>query len=106
MARSKISLNIMSWHKDGLTERVLNAMLCRSVVLSDWSLALEENFANGKDLLLFSLNQIGRLPGMIKDLLEDEARLGTISRNGFEKLLQTISGKTGRRGFGGLRNRL
>lgn len=85
MARSKISLNIMSWHKDGLTERVLNAMLCRSVVLSDRSLALEENFANGKDLLLFSLNQIGRLPGMIKDLLEDEARLGTISRNGFEK---------------------
>lgn len=36
------SLNIMSWHKDGLTEWVLNIMLSQSVLLSDWCAVLEE----------------------------------------------------------------
>lgn len=84
MEQSRISLNIMSWHKDGLTERVLNAMLCHSVVLSDWSSALEENFVNGKELLLFSLNQIEQLPRLVKELLEDENRLEATAENGFE----------------------
>lgn len=85
MAQSKISLNIMSWHKDGLTERVLNAMLCRSVVLSDWSSALEENFINGKDLLLFSLNRLHQLPGLVKGMLADNAGLEAMAERGFEK---------------------
>lgn len=85
MAQSRISLNVMSWHKDGLTERVLNAMLCRSVVLSDRSTALETNFSNGNDLLLFSLHQIHQLPGLVKGLLADDARLEAIANHGFEK---------------------
>lgn len=85
MAQSKISLNIMSWHKDGLTERVLNAMLCRSVVLSDWSSALEENFIDGRDLLLFSLNRLHQLPGLVKKMLADNAGLEAIAEHGFEK---------------------
>ena len=32
MQQFRISLNIMSWHKDGLTERILNTMLCQSVM--------------------------------------------------------------------------
>lgn len=85
MAKSKISLNIMSWHKDGLTERVLNAMLCRSVILSDWSSALEENFIDGRDLLLFSLNRLHQLPGLVKEMLADNAGLEAMAEHGFEK---------------------
>ena len=85
MQQSRISLNIMSWHKDGLTERILNAMLCQSVMVSDRSTALEEQFTDGRDLVLFSLAHLEELPLMIKGLLKDENKLEEISRNGYEK---------------------
>ncbi len=88
MERSKLSLNIMSWHKDGLTERILNAMLCRSVVISDKSGILEESFINGRDLILFSLKQLDLLPTLIQSLLSDETRLKEISINGYKKARQ------------------
>lgn len=85
MQQSRISLNIMSWHKDGITERLLNAMLCQSVVLSDRSTALEENFENGKDLILFDLTELDTLPLIIKDLLADSSQLLQITASGFHK---------------------
>ncbi len=42
MERAKISLNVMTWHKDGFTERVLNSMLAGAAVLSDKSRAVSE----------------------------------------------------------------
>ncbi len=88
MSQSRISLNIMSWHKDGLTERVLNAMCCQSVVLSDYSTILNEEFIPGKDLLLFSLEKLDELPAMIKNILADKNKLKEISENGCRKALQ------------------
>lgn len=88
MEHSRISLNIMSWHKDGLTERILNAMLCRSAVISDRSGILENIFVNGQDLLLFSLKQIDTLPALIKGLLSNEDRLWRITANGYEKAMK------------------
>lgn len=85
MRQSKISLNIMSWHKDGLTERVLNAMLSPSAVLSDKSDILEDIFVNGQDLVLFSLRQLNTLPALVKALLADEKHLWDITSNGYEK---------------------
>lgn len=96
MQQSLISLNIMAWHKDGLTERVLNAMLCHSVVLSDTSTALEELFENGQDLILFSLEHLDALPALVKQLItehkackKDEnknvSKLQLISQNGYRK---------------------
>ena len=85
MERSKISLNIMSWHKDGLTERILNAMLCQSAVLSDRSRILEDIFVNGQDLILFSLNRLDELPALVRELLSDEKHLLEIAANGCEK---------------------
>lgn len=85
MAQSKISLNIMSWHKDGLTERILNAMLSQSAVLSDKSGILEDIFVNGQDLILFSLRQLDTLPALVKALLADEKHLWDITINGYEK---------------------
>lgn len=88
MERSKISLNIMSWHKDGLTERLLNAMLCQSAVISDRSGILEDIFIDGQDLLLFSLERLDELPALVTELLSDEERLWEITKNGYEKARQ------------------
>lgn len=86
--QSKISLNIMSWHKDGLTERALNTMLCRTALLSDRSTRLEEEFVDGEDIVLFDLAEIECLPEKIKHLLSDENRLTQIAINGYKKALE------------------
>ena len=49
------------------------------------STALEEQFTDGRDLVLFSLAHLEELPLMIKGLLKDENKLEEISRNGYEK---------------------
>lgn len=85
MQQSKISLNIMSWHKDGLTERLLNSMLCQSAALSDSSRRLKEEFIDGQDLVLFHLEEIDRLPGRVQELLANPQRLQQIAANGFKK---------------------
>lgn len=87
MQNSKISLNIMSWHKDGLTERILNSMLCQSVVLSDQSTALQEQFIDGQDISLFSLENLSVLPQQVNSLLADNQKLTEMAMNGYRKAL-------------------
>lgn len=90
MQQSRISLNVMSWHKDGLTERVLNAMVCGSAVLTDQSTALKEEFEDNTDILMFSLNEINRLPARVKSLLspEKEGFLQSVAERGRKKAMQ------------------
>lgn len=84
MAKSRISLNIMAWHKDGFTERIANSMLNGSVVVSDLSTQLTELFVNGEDLVLFDLNNLEKLPETMKELLSSKEALSTISARGYE----------------------
>ena len=88
MEQAKISLNIMSWHKDGFTERVLNSMLAGAVTISDRSTHLEEKFQVGEDIVLFDLKQIEALPGRIRELLSDEAKMQRIAANGRKKVME------------------
>lgn len=88
MKKAKISLNVMSWHKDGLTERILNSMLAGTVVVSDRTTHLEEEFVDGEDIILFNLANISQLPGRIKGLLSDDERLAKIAANGKKKVEQ------------------
>ena len=86
MAESKISLNIMAWHKDGFTERIANSMLNGSVAVSDTSTQLQELFVNGEDLVLFDLDHLDLLPEKIKNLLSAPECLKQISENGMAKI--------------------
>lgn len=70
LAQSKISLNIMAWHKDGFTERIADSMLAGAVVVSDYSTQLEEFY--GGETVLFDLQQLGDLPKLLTGLLRDE----------------------------------
>ncbi len=71
---SKVSLNIMTWHKDSITERVIDAMISGSIVLTDDTPILREYFEDSKDILYFSLDNIQNIPDMIRDNLNN-ARL-------------------------------
>ncbi len=74
--RAKISLNIMSWHKDGMTERITNSMLSSAVCVSDETKYLKKYFSN-EEICLYSLKDLQGLPDMLKDLMSDEnKRLG------------------------------
>lgn len=84
-AQSKISLNVMSWHKDGFTERVANIMLSHTVLLTDWTRYLEENYKNGQELLMFSLDELGKLPDIITDSLQKPQMLEQIAEAGYAK---------------------
>jgi len=88
LQKSKISLNIMKWHKDGFTERISNSLLCQSLVLSDKSQYLEENFINGTELVLFDLSKLELLPSIVNRLLSDSALLEYITANGHKKALE------------------
>ncbi len=88
MKKSKLSLNIMSWHMDGFTERAAHTLLCHSVLLSSKSTYLEEDFRNGDELVLFDLERLEELPTLVEKLLEDETKLMQIAARGYQKALQ------------------
>ena len=75
----------MSWHKDGFTERIANAMLQKSVVVTDRTTYLEQNFVNGEDLLMFDLGNLRALPDQIRALLDDEAKRTQMAENAYVK---------------------
>jgi spore maturation protein CgeB len=83
-AQSKISLNIMSWHKDGMTERIANSMMNRAVVLTDPSTYLTEHYEDGREIVYYHLTRLDELPGKIKRLLSDDDYRETIAENGFK----------------------
>ena len=87
---SWISLNIMSWHKDGYTERIADAQLHGSLVVSDSTRYLRENYTNGEDIVLFDIDDksIAELPDRIKALLSDKDRLLHIAWNGYQNALK------------------
>lgn len=74
---SKVSLNVMTWHKDCITERVLEAMASGSIVLTDTTKALEESFISYPDenseIVLFSLKEINKIPDLLERCMNDEA---------------------------------
>lgn len=88
MALSKISLNIMAWHKDGFTERIANSMLNGSVVVSDKSTQLTELFTDEEDIILFDLEHLESLADRMKDILSNDKSLIKLGKSGYEKALK------------------
>lgn len=87
---SKLSLNIMTWHKDSITERVLDAMMAGSIVISDRTPALSEAFAEGEDIILYSLKKYDEIPELIRRYATNEQ----IALRGMKKAEEQHSWKT------------
>lgn len=84
--KSKISLNIMSWHKGGFTERMANIMLAGAVLVTDDTTYLMGKYTD-EDLLTFSLEEREKLPDKIKYLFDHEEYRKIIAQNGKQKTL-------------------
>ena len=84
--KSKLSLNIMSWHKGGFTERMANIMLAGAVLVTDDTTYLMGKYTD-EDLLTFSLEEREKLPDKIKYLFDHEEYRKIIAQNGKQKTL-------------------
>jgi hypothetical protein len=83
MQQSKLSLNIMPWFKDGAHDRIFNAMLQGSAVVTDSSRYLDEILTDGENAILYSLEERELLPDLIRDALRSPARLADIASQGY-----------------------
>lgn len=87
MRRSKISLNVMSWHKAGMTERIIEIMMSGSVCLTDETRALREHFSQMEDIVMFRLDELDGLSDLIGRLLSDDKQREAIAKRAYEKVL-------------------
>lgn len=89
-ARSKVSLNIMSWHKAGMTERLSNIMLNHSLVATDESAYLRSNYQDNEDIIMFKLSdsEINSLPDRIKNILSDDDNSQKMAESTYQKALK------------------
>lgn len=84
MANAKIVLNVMPWFKAGVHDRVFSAMLNQSVCLTDSSEYMDCFLEDGKNAILFSLNQLDELPGKLQYYLQNPELLKEIALQGYE----------------------
>ena len=68
MNDSKVVLNTMTWFKAGSHDRVFNGMLAGAAVVTDDSTYMRQEFTDGRELVMFSLNDIKSLPERVFDL--------------------------------------
>ena len=87
MAESKMSLNVMSWHKGGMTERLNNAMLNKSLCVTDETTYIKREFP--EEMLQFNLEDFSDLPDRVKELLDDDAAREAMIRRAYEKAVAT-----------------
>lgn len=88
--KSWLSLNVMTWHKAGFTERIAEPQLRGSLVVTDSTEYLRENYTDGEDIIMFDLSDksIAELPKRLKALLSDKDRLLHIAYNGYRNALE------------------
>lgn len=82
LANTKISLNIMPWFRAGFQERIASAMLSGAVSLTDTSDYIASNFKNYDNIVVYSLKELYKLPGIIRDLLNNSEKAMRIAENG------------------------
>lgn len=84
--QSKLSLNVMSWHKAGFTERMAGIMMAGAVLVTDDTAYLHGKYSQ-EDMAIFYLDKLEELPKKIKALLENEEKRKRIAENGRRKTM-------------------
>lgn len=72
LQRSKVSINVMPWFKDGAHDRVFNSILNGAVCLSDKSKYLCEELKEQEGVCYYDLKHLEELPDKVRMLLADE----------------------------------
>ena len=87
MGRAKIVLNNTNI-LDGLHERIVTAMLANAVSVTNEYDMMSNFFESGKELVTFPLNEIGKLPQIVADLLANPDKAERIAEAGYKAALR------------------
>lgn len=82
MADARINLNVLPWFKDGTHERVFNALLRDSALLTNDSLWLREHFKDNQDIFYYDLRHPTQLPSIIQRILSNPAETTAVISSG------------------------
>lgn len=91
LKNAKIVFNISPHYKKGIHQRVLQAMCCGALCFSDKNKLLEQEFKNGRELVLYSLTDLTGLVKLVRGCLSDEEKAGKIAEAGKQKAEQRYS---------------
>ncbi len=86
--KTKLSLNVMPWFKNGLHDRIPTAMLAGSAVITDPTGYIFDSFVTdgeGRQLYLYEIDKPYQAPELIKTILEDRDKLFETALNGYKK---------------------
>lgn len=85
--QSRLSLNVMSWHKAGFTERMAGIMLAGAVLVTDDTEYLRGEY-DSNDMIVVSLDGLEKLPQKLRYILSNEDKRLQMAENGRQKTLQ------------------
>lgn len=83
VADSRIFLNVLPWYKAGAHERIYSAMLNGAVSLTDSNEYLNRTLTDGREALLYSLDNLKELPGKVQYYLNHPKELAKIAHRGY-----------------------
>jgi spore maturation protein CgeB len=85
IVKSKIVLNIVPSFVEGSHERVFTAMLNGAVAVTDRNTYYEKEFAEDKNIVMYSWGRLNELPDKIYDLLKNEEKRERIAEAGYKE---------------------
>ncbi|MCH5259949.1 MAG: glycosyltransferase family 1 protein [Lachnospiraceae bacterium] len=85
MKDARINLNVMPWFKEGTHDRIFNTMLRHSVCLTDSSTWIDSHFEDGKDIALYDLKQLEKLPEIADYWLNHPIKAQELIERAYEK---------------------
>lgn len=84
-SQARIGLNIMTWHKAGMTERIANIMMSGAVCVSDETVYLREHFEEDEEIVLFELDKLAELPAKLEKILLDDEYRRRVAKKAYQK---------------------
>lgn len=92
-ADSKIALNVLPWFKAGQHDRISLAMCNGCVCVSDESVYLEENFVDGEEMFMYSLEDMHDAAEIIKNLQAQPLESAKTAAKGYARAVKELSFK-------------
>lgn len=91
ISNAKILLNILPSFNHGIHDRVLTAMQNGAVCVTDYSTYVDAHFQNGQDIVIYRLEELDRLPHMVKELLANPGRAKAIAEKGRKNAMENYT---------------
>lgn len=88
MKQSRIVLNSCPWIKNGTHERILAALACGALVITNENIYMRENFKDNKDIVFYQHGKWDRANDVVNEYLSDENKRKKLVEKGRQKVMK------------------